>query len=148
MDNEAKVYLQKVEKMDLCIDQKLLQLEDLKSVRFNVQAIDYEKEKVICSIANNCLKKSDRYMDLDKEINKEIDNFFDLKQVIINQIQQLDNATYIDILHKKYIEYKKYPNFETIAVEYNKSYRHITRLHGKALEAFRKKFLKCPKMSL
>ena len=47
MDNEAKVYLQKVEKMDLCIDQKILQLEDLKSIRFNVQAIDYEKEKVI-----------------------------------------------------------------------------------------------------
>jgi hypothetical protein len=142
MDNEAKVYLQKVEKMDLCIDQKILQLEDLKSIRFNVQAIDYEKEKVICSVDNNSFKKSDRYIDLDKEINKEIDDFCDLKQVIINQIQQLDNTIYIDILHKKYIEYKKYPNFETIAVEYKKSYRHITRLHEKALEAFRKKFLK------
>ena len=53
MDNEAKVYLQKVEKMDLCIDQKILQLEDLKSIRFNVQAIDYEKERVMCSVANN-----------------------------------------------------------------------------------------------
>ena len=127
MDNEAKVYLQKVEKMDLCIDQKILQLEDLKSIRFNVQAIDYEKERVMCSVANNGFKKSDRYIDLDKEINKEIDDFCDLKQVIINQI---------------YIEYKKYPNFETIAVEYKKSYRHITRLHEKALEAFRKKFLK------
>lgn len=56
MDNEAKVYLQKVEKMDLCIDQKILQLEDLKSIRFNVQAIDYEKERVMCSVANMVLK--------------------------------------------------------------------------------------------
>ena len=78
MDNEAKVYLQKVEKMDLCIDQKLLQLENLKSIRFNVQAIDYEKEKVICSVDNNSFKKSDRYIDLNKEINKEIDDVCDL----------------------------------------------------------------------
>ncbi len=141
MDNEAKVYLQKVEKMDLCIDQKLLQLEDLKSIRFNVQAIDYEKERVMCSVVNNGFKKSDRYIDLDKEINKEIDDFCDLKQVIINQIQQLDNIIYVDILHKKYIEYKKYPTLEKIAFEYNKSYRHIVRLHREALECFRLKFL-------
>lgn len=140
--NEAKIYLQRIKKIDLCIDQKLRQLEELKTNRINVPAIDYAKEKVMCSVVNNGFKKSDRYIDLDKEINKEIDDFCDLKQVIINQIQQLDNIIYIDILHKKYIEYKKYPNFETIAVEYKKSYRHITRLHEKALEAFRKKFLK------
>lgn len=140
--NEAKIYLQRIKKIDLCIDQKSRQLEELKTNRINVPAIDYAKEKVMCSVVNNGFKKSDRYIDLDKEINKEIDDFCDLKQVIINQIQQLDNIIYIDILHKKYIEYKKYPNFETIAVEYKKSYRHITRLHEKALEAFRKKFLK------
>ena len=140
MDNEAKVYLQKVEKMDLCIDQKILQLEDLKSIRFNVQAIDYEKERVMCSVANNGFKKSDRYIDLDKEINKEIDDFCDLKQVIINQIQQLDNTTYIDILHKKYIEYKKYPNFETIAVEYKKAIDTLLGYTKKLLKLLEKNF--------
>lgn len=140
MDNEAKVYLQKVEKMDLCIDQKILQLEDLKSIRFNVQAIDYEKERVMCSVANNGFKKSDRYIDLDKEINKEIDDFCDLKQVIINQIQQLDNTTYIDILHKKYIEYKKYPNFETIAVDTKKAIDTLLGYTKKLLKLLEKNF--------
>lgn len=139
--NEVKIYLQRIKKMDLCIDQKLRQLEELKTNRINIQATDYAKEKVSCSISNSNFEKSNKYIDLDRQINNEIDKFYEFKQTVINQIQQLDEQ-YIDILYKKYIEYAKYPNLETIAVEYHKSYRHISRLHGWALEAFRKKFFK------
>ena len=55
--NEAKIYLQRIKKIDLCIDHKLRQLEELKTNRINIQATDYAKEKVSCSISNSNFEK-------------------------------------------------------------------------------------------
>lgn len=143
-ENPAKLYLMEVEKLDIKINQKLIQLSDLKNNRFSVPAIDTSKEKVNCSISNNSNNLSDKLIDLENEINKDIDNFYDLKNIIINQIQKLDKKEYVDILHKRYIEYKEYPTLEHIAVtlgKNGKSWRQTVRIHGEALECFRKKFL-------
>lgn len=143
-ENPAKIYLGEVEKLDIKISQKCMLLSELRSKRFNVQAVDFSKEKVKGSIKNNFNSLSDKLLDLENEINKDIDMFYDMKNKIINQIQQLEKKEYVEILHKKYIEYNMYPTLEHIAVslgEKGKSWRHTARLHGEALESFRKKFL-------
>lgn len=143
-ENPAKTYLMKVEKLDIKINQKCQLLSELRNNRFNVQAVDFSKEKVKSSTKNNVNNLSDKLLDLENEINKDIDNFYKIKNKIINQIQQLEKNEYVDILHKKYIEYDIYPTLEHIAVSLGKngkSWRHTARLHGEALESFRKKFL-------
>ncbi len=40
----------------------------------------------------------------------EIDRFIDKKHRMINQIQNLDNTKYMQVLYKRYVEYKKIRN--------------------------------------
>jgi hypothetical protein len=54
--------------------------------------------------------------------------------VIIN-IQKLNNPEYEQILYKRYCQSKKW---EEIALDMGYSYRWILKLHGRALEEFRK----------
>ena len=145
-ENPAKIYLMEVEKLDIKINQKCKLLSELRTSRFNVQSVDPTKEKVKYSTKNNVNSLSDKLLDLDIEINKDIDNFYDIKNKIINEIQQLKKRDYIEVLHRKYIEYK---SLELIAVEMNYSYRHVKRLHGYALNDFLENILRkrCPPMS-
>lgn len=57
---------------------------------------------------------------------------------VIGQIHMLDDITYMEILFKKYIEYK---TLKDIAVEMKYSYGRTKHIHGFALEAFRIKVL-------
>ena len=52
-----------------------------------------------------------------------------------SEIQSLDSPVYIDILYKRYVEYK---TLEEIAVEMSYSYRQVLRLHGLALQDFKR----------
>lgn len=79
--------------------------------------------------------------DFECNINKKIDEFIDLKRQIYEQIYKLDNADYRILLTHRYINLK---TFEQIAVEMNYTYRHITRLHGYAIQSFEKQVLPCP----
>nr|DAI62361.1 MAG TPA: Protein of unknown function (DUF1492) [Caudoviricetes sp.] len=54
---------------------------------------------------------------------------------VIISIQKLNNTDYEQILYKRYCQSKKW---EEIAMEMNYSYRWILKLHGRALEEFRK----------
>ena len=57
--------------------------------------------------------------------------------MIISQIDNMEDETYYDILFSRYIEKK---TFEKIASDMNYSFRNTTRLHGKALKEFEKKY--------
>lgn len=145
-EHPAKIYLMEIEKLDIKINQKCDMLSELRTNRFNVQAVDFSKEKVKSSTKNNVNNLSDKLLDLENEINEDIDNFYDMKNKIINEIHQLNKKDHIKVLHKKYIEYK---SLELIAVEMNYSYRHVKRLHGYALNDFLENVLRkrCPPMS-
>lgn len=78
-------------------------------------------------------------MDLENEINAEIDSFIDTKHEIINQIQSLHNTKYVQVLYKRYVEYKQH---NRIAREIHYDISHEFRLHQQALQAFEQRFLK------
>lgn len=137
--NRAKDYLKQVELLDIRINQKMKQRDELKALASELKSFDYSTEKVQSSGNPDGMSgKVSRYVDMEREIDTEIDNFVNLKDKIIREIQSLDDARYIIVLYMRYLNYKK---FEEIAVELNYDYQHVRRLHGQALQAFEEKIL-------
>lgn len=137
---KAKEYLQRLKRLDTVINQKIKELEELRTMSTSVGGVDYSKERVQTSPSGDApyVNTVARMIDLDEEINREIDEFADEKHKIINQIQGLKNPDYISLLFKRYVEYK---SLEKICVEMNFSYDYIKHLHGYALRDFEDKIL-------
>ncbi len=131
----AKEYLQQLRCLDIKINQKISEKNDLQKKAQSISAVDYSKEKAKTEYSGEAAfeKITDRIYDLEKEINSEIDYFVDKKHEIINQIQHLTDPHYIDLLFKRYVQFKK---FEQIAVEMNFTYQYTLELHGLALQDF------------
>ena len=137
---KPKEYLLQVQKLDEMINERKVEKSELKKFD-GVSAIDYSGDKVQSSPKGDApfTKSVERIIDLEKEIDEMIDRFVDLKHQIINEIQSLSNDTYMKILFKKYIEYKR---LEVIAVELGYSYQYVRVMHGYALQEFEKAVLK------
>lgn len=132
---KAKEYLQKIQKLDILINQKIKELDDLRRMSTSVGSIDYSRERVQTSVSGKApfIGLIERIYDLDAEINAEIDAFVDEKHRIINQIQALQNSKHIEVLYKHYVEFKR---LEVVAAEMNFTYQYIVELHGYALKEF------------
>ena len=135
----AKEYLQQLRRLDTVIDQKIKELDDLKVKSTCIGGFDYSKERVQTSPSGDApyVRTVSRMIDLNEEINRDIDDFVDRKHKIINEIQSLENTKHIQILFKKYVEYK---TFEQISVEMNYTYQYIVLLNGYALKEFSQKY--------
>ena len=138
---KAKEYLQQLQRLDTVINQKIKELEGLRAALFNIGSIDYSKERVQSSPSGGApfVSLTGRILDLEAEIDREIDCFVNKKHQIINQIQGLSNATHIQVLFKRYVEFKR---LEVVAVEMGYTYGYIKHLHGYALQDFEGKVLK------
>ena len=136
---KAKEYLQRLKELDIKINQKIKELEDLKVTARSVKSIDYSTERVQSSPSTDAsfVKTIEKINILENEINAKIDEFVDEKDKIINQIQGLENSKYIEILFKRYVEFKK---IEDIADEMNFTYQYARELHGYALQDFERTY--------
>lgn len=137
---KPKEYLQQVQKLDVMINQKIAEKSELRKFD-GVLGIDYSGDKVQSSPKGDApfTKSVERIIDLEKEIDDMIDQYVNLKDQIINEIQSLSNVTYIEILYKRYIKYKR---LEVIAVELGYSYQYVRVMHGYALQEFENAVLK------
>lgn len=129
-----KEYLRQLRVFSIKIQQKKDELEGLKAAAENVSA-GIDSERVQTSPKDRMPDDVSRIVDLESEIHKDIQELLILKNKIINEIQGLSNPVYIEILYKRYVEYK---SLEEISVELKYSYVHVKRLHGIALQAFRR----------
>lgn len=135
----AKEYLQQLESLNIKINNKQKELDDLRLIAQSTGGFDYSAEKVQTSPTGDTLeKKVVKCVYLEQEINDEIDQYVNLKHKIINQIHALTNPAYIQLLFMRYVEFKK---LEQISVELNYSYNRIRHLHGYALQVFNEKYL-------
>ncbi len=136
---EAKEYLQQLYRLDTVINQKIRELDDLRSKSQSIKSIDYSKDYIQINFSGDApfVNLIGRIIELEGEINAEIDTFVDEKHKIINQIQALKNSKYIEILYKHYVEFKR---LEVIAVEINYTYQYVVELHGYALKNFKKTY--------
>lgn len=129
----AKQYLDQLRVIDTKINQKMEELADLMTAATSTGAIDYSKDRVQTSPQNAQENRICKYVDLDAEINKEIDEFVDIKHRVTKEIQELNVDYYIKILFKVYVQYK---TVKDAANEIGLSYQYVRDLHKKALKAF------------
>ncbi len=131
----AKEYLQQLQRLDTVINQKVAELNDLRWKAESVGSIDYARDRVQTSPAADApfVNAIGRIADLEAEISAEIEQYANEKHLIIKQIQGLANPAYVQILYKRYVEFKP---LEVIAAEMNYTYDHIRHLHRYALQKF------------
>ncbi len=133
---KAKEYLQQLRLFDEKLKQDKKDAEELKLRATTIKGVDYSSNKVQMSASHTSLSDNIvRYMNLEEQIESQTWEFLQFKHQIINQIQELDDANYLNVLFKHYVEYKK---LDIIAKEMKYTYVYIRELHGKALKAFEK----------
>lgn len=82
-------------------------------------------------------------VDLKNALKDDIEKLSEVKCAIGATIDKIDDPDQLNVLHKRYVLFK---SFEQIAIEMGFTHRHITRIHGEALQSV-KKILKnesCP----
>lgn len=136
-EKTPKEYLRQLKTISVKIEQKEDELERLKAMAEGISA-NIESERVQTTPRERISEDVARIADLKEEINRDIGKLLILRNKIINEIQSLDNPVYIDILYKRYVEYK---TLEEIAVEMSYSYTRLRHLHGRALQGFNKKYM-------
>lgn len=136
---KAKTYLQRLKWLNTVINQKIRERSDLRAISTNIDSFDFSKDRVQTSPSGDAsyVNITNRIFDLDEEIKHEIDTYVDERHKIINKIQGLSDARNIDILYKRYVEFK---NFETISVEMGFTYQYSLELHGYALQEFERTY--------
>lgn len=134
MGKSPKEYLRQIRLFDICIRQKEAELAAMRSEIESMSAA-VTGERVQTSVNDKMSEKVSHIVDLEAQIIRDKESFLRMKDRIINEIQGLDNSVYVDILYKRYVEYKQ---LEEIAVEMNYSYRQVLRLHGFALQEFKR----------
>lgn len=128
-----KEYLRQLHRLELCIEQRQEELNRLREL-IGSHAVDYGERVQTSPSADSIPNEVIRRAELEADISRKIERFLQLKHKIINEIQSLDNAVYVNILYKRYVEYK---SLDEIAEKMNYSYVHMKRLHGYALQKFK-----------
>ena len=140
----AKEYLQQLDTLRDEIESTNLALEKIFTEASGIKAITYDKDRVQVSPSNHAenfmvklAELGDEYAQMQMKYKLEHDKR-------IAMINGLSNPIHVRILRKRYIDGK---TFEEIAVALHYTYRHVTRLHGSALQEFSAKYkdvLLCP----
>ena len=138
----AKEYLRQIAALDAKITGRLKQLENLKHLAAVTRSpSDISPDKVQTSVEGDRMAAIiAEWVDIEREIDDDVDKLVRTKHRIIGEIHQLADARYIQILELRYVELM---TFEQIADEMGIVLRHVYRLHGGALEAFRKEVIEC-----
>lgn len=133
----AKEYLQQLKAMDIRIEQRQKQVDELRALAFGCGSRK-DGERVQTSRSPDALEKNIvKYVDIERECDKAIDEYIDFKNAIIGEIQALADWRYVQLLYKRYVEYK---GFGKIAREMGYSYDSIIHMHGGALKTFEEKY--------
>lgn len=133
----TKDYLNQISRLNRMINNKLTEIAQLRELSCSISAVKNE-ERVLSSSDQDKIGTTYAKIDeMERNLDKMIDEYIEKKNLIIGQIDSIENEEYYNILFSRYIEKK---TFEVIATEMNFSYRNITRLHGRALKAFEDKY--------
>lgn len=129
----TKSYLQQIERLDKMIQNKLMEIYQLKTMACNV-TVSNEKERVQTSGDKDRLGTIvAKIVDLENETDRLVDSFVEKRNKIISQIDSMENLDYYHVLSMRYVSRN---TFEEIASETNWCLRNVFNLHGKALLEF------------
>ena len=141
---DTKQYLQQISRLDRMINNKLSEISQLRELAMSVSAVKNEERVQTTPNFDKIGTAYCKIAEMEEKLDKLIDEYVDKKNLIISQIDGIENETYYEILFARYIEKK---TFEKIADEMTYSFRNVTRLHGRALQEFEKKYGNLYKLS-
>lgn len=127
----AKEYLEQIKKADERIQNKSVELYQLKCLATSV-TVATDKEPVATSgvsdkVGNTVIK----IVELSDEINAEIDAFIELRAKCIAVIEKLENSLEYAVIHQHYVQYK---TLAQIAIDKCYTHQYIIEVHKKALK--------------
>lgn len=133
---KAKDYLLQIEVLSAKIEQKQQRAKEYRDIALCSGSFDYSKERVQTSNLGGQIENPVvRYVALEQEIAEDTYRLQRKKDEITDEIHNLENAQYIKILYKRYVECKK---LGLVAKEMKYSYDHVRAMHGEALKSFEK----------
>lgn len=133
--SEAKEYLRRIRWYDVLIDSKLEELTMLECMATKITPTMNDIGGSGGGVKDKIGDAAARIVDLRSAINKDIDDFVDLKREASDLMKRVKNPEYYKVLHKRYFGYK---TFEQIAAETGYSYRNVLYIHGRALQSFQR----------
>jgi len=133
-----KEYLNQIRCLDEKLKHRKQQIEEIRTKCIHVSGIDYSKDKVQTSGGNGQERLLAKYLDLVKELEADLLAFRVKQTNLIREIEELPNEKYMRLLYARYVQYK---SLEQIAVEMHYSFIYVRRMHGEALEMFRKEVM-------
>lgn len=130
-----KQYLQQAYLLNELIDSNIVELEMLQATKDGLSGISYDKEnvqggKLPTSQPENITIKIER---LQEEINREIDQYVDLKLDIHAAINRMRDSAERLILRLRYIEFRQWDDIQTVM---KKERTQVFSIHQKALNHF------------
>ena len=134
----TKEYLSQISRLNRVMENKFEEIKQLRELSQSVKSIDNTRERVDTTPNFDKIGTAVSKIDeLERDLDTMIDEYVNKKNKIIMQIDSMEDETLYTILFSRYVEKK---TFEKIATETSYCYRQITRLHGKALREFEKKY--------
>jgi hypothetical protein len=130
MAMNAKEFLLTIKKMDKLIENKLAEVHRWKEIANNT-SVNMSGERVQSSGSNDSIANAIcTYIDLEREITRDIDELINRKKDVVSVIEQLGAIQY-DLLHKIYVQ--NY-TLQDVASLYQRDYGWATTTHGRALK--------------
>lgn len=133
----TKEYLQQIGKLNKMINNKMIELTQMKEMAHSIKAMNTDEHVMSSSDPDRIGCAYVKIEEMEQKIDRMIDDYVDEKEKIIKQIESIEDENLYDVLFLKYIAKKR---FEDIAVEIDKSWRQTIRLHGAALKRFEEKY--------
>ena len=132
----VKKYLRQLGLIDRRLNSLIAEREELQRAQTFLRSPQIDGDRVQTSPSGDppWMPYLIKWDELTEQIGEEWDKLIDLRRKIETQIHSLEDSRYVDVLTKRYVQFKK---FEVISVEMNYSFEYVLKLHGRALEAFK-----------
>lgn len=132
----AKEFLQQYLNAEHAINAKLEEISRLRSLAMRTtQVLEKDKVFVQSSAGDRMAAIVDKIVDLEREVDKEIDELQEIRRRVQTAIDSIPNADQRNVLALRYI---KGLRFNVIAEQLTYHYRWVLELHGRGLKAIEK----------
>lgn len=128
--NRAKQYLLQIRRLDIVINQKVGEIERIRSQLDGLRGIDYTQDKVQSSLKSADAGFTSGITRID-ELEREISASLNTKHQIIRDIQSIKEPNRLTVLYSHYVEYK---SLQEIAGDMCLSVKYVYLIHGEALK--------------
>ena len=99
----TKEYLQQIGKLNKMINNKMIELAQMKEMAYSIKAVGTDERVMSSSDPDKTGCAYAKIEEMEEKINGMIDNYVDTKEKIINQIESIEDENLYNILFLKYI---------------------------------------------